>query len=398
MNRTYGVCCRCVMDTSDPEIAFDSEGVCNHCKSYEKQASAEMPEPQVAERSLSALIERIRHEGRHAPYDCLIGVSGGVDSTMVAYLVRQRGLRPLAVHLDNGWDAELAVHNIETTLKRLGIDLFTHVIDWDEFRDLQLAFFRASVPNIEVLTDHAINAVLWRSAAQRNIRYVFTGSNVVTEGILPRSWMYDPRDLRHLKSIVKRFSGRPIRTFPTVSLPQVAYYVLMKGIKWIPILNYVKYNKAEAKALLQTELGWRDYGGKHYESIFTRFFQAYLLPEKFKMDKRRPHLSTLICSGQLTRREALNELEKPAYPPELFRQDHEFFLKKMNMTEDEFVEIMRLPIRSHLDYPSNRLLLEGGRRLFSIGRILMRPKELRDVRRREARPTSGFVETGRPAQ
>lgn len=341
------------MDTTDLNIQFDAAGVCNHCHAYERRAAAELLPPGKAKAALQRVVAEIRKQGAGKDYDCIIGVSGGVDSTTVAYLVNQLGLRPLAVHLDNGWNAELAVANIERCLKTLGIDLYTHVVDWEEFRDLQLSLIRASVANIEVVTDHAIMAILFEMAAKMNVRYIVSGGNIVTEAVMPRSWMYDSRDLRHILGIHRRFGTRALKTYPHASLLKYAHYLFIRRIKYLPILNYVTYNKAQAKEMIIRELGWTDYGGKHSESIFTKFFQDYILPRKFGMDKRRPHLSTLILSGQITRSAALAELHEPIETEERLQQGVAFFLKKMRLTEKEFDEIMRSPVKTFRDYPSH---------------------------------------------
>jgi len=365
------------MDTTDPEIVFDENGICNHCRAYDERAGQELLPLPERQRKLELIVEELKQKGKHKDYDCVIGVSGGVDSTMAAYLVRKLGLRALAVHVDNGWNDELAVYNIEQCCKRLCIDLYTYVIDWEEFRDLQLSFFKASVANIEVLTDQAIMAVLFKTAADRGIRYVISGGNIVTEAIMPDSWMYDPRDWRHIRGIQNKFGRRPIRTFPKCSLIDYAYYLLAHRIKYVALLNYIDYVKSEAKKTIQDELGWRDYGGKHYESIFTRFFQAYILPTKFSMDKRKPHLSTLICSGQISREDALKELERELYPQDLFTQDYEYFLKKMGLSEAEFSQIMQEPVKTYRDYPSNSFFFV--RFAFLIGWVkwLVRPSSLK---------------------
>jgi N-acetyl sugar amidotransferase len=352
--RGYRICQRCIMDTSDPEIRFDEHGSCNHCQHYERRAAAELLPPDLRAQRLAALVERIRREGRRKPYDCLIGVSGGVDSTTVAYHVRRLGLRPLALHLDNGWNSELAVHNIHHTLNALQIDLHTHVIEWHEFRDLQLSFLRASVPNCEIPTDHAINALLINTACKLGIRYILNGSNLVTEGILPHAWVFYNQDLRHLRAIHRQFGSVRLRTLPQISLPRFVSAILLRGVRYIPILNYLDYQKEEAKQLIQRELGWRDYGGKHYESIYTRFYQGYILPVKFGFDKRRAHLSTLICSGQLSREAALEEIRREPYDPAALNRDREFVVKKLGLTPAEFEAIMQAPPKQHADYPSNR--------------------------------------------
>jgi N-acetyl sugar amidotransferase len=377
MERPYQICTRCVMDTTDPEITFDEKGVCSHCRAYDTRAKKELFNEKTSADKLDRLVRQIQKDGQGKDYDCIIGVSGGVDSTMAAYMVKKLGLRPLAVHLDNGWDTELAVQNIERTLRTLMIDLDTHVIDWEEFRDLQMAFLCASVANIEVLTDHAIMAILFHTAAKNNIKYIISGGNVTTEAIMAKSWMYDSRDLRHIRAIHKRFGTLPIRTFPHCSLFRYFSYIFIKGIKYIPILNYINYIKGEAKALIQAELGWRDYGGKHYESIFTRFFQSYYLPKKFNIDKRRAHLSTLICSKQMTREDALQEIEKFLYPAQIFEEDYTFFLKKMKLSVEEFNRIMELPIKTYKDYPSNRFIFRGCPWVIQFVKYCVKPKSLK---------------------
>ncbi len=350
------VCSRCIMDTSDPDIDFHDDGTCNHCRRYAERAESEIFRGDMAERHLDSLVAEMKRNGRKREYDCIIGVSGGVDSTMVAYHVRRLGLRPLALHLDNGWNSELAVNNIHTTLAALDIDLQTHVIDWEEFRDLQLSFLRASVPNCEVPTDHAINALLIKTAARTGIRYVLHGGNVATESIMPLAWSYYNQDLRHLRAIHRRFGSRKLKTLPQITFVGFVSAILVRGVRYIPILNCLDYNKAKAKALIQSDLGWRDYGGKHFESIYTRFFQGYILPTKFGFDKRRAHLSTLVCAGEIGRDEALREMDKEPYPAVELARDREYVPKKLGITNDEFEQIMSAPPRQHGDYPSNRFL------------------------------------------
>jgi N-acetyl sugar amidotransferase len=374
----YQVCTRCVMDTSDPDITFDANGVCSHCHAVARRAVEELLPPEVAQQALDRVVAEMKRAGQGRKYDCIIGVSGGVDSTMVALHVKRLGLRPLAVHFDNGWNAELAVKNIEVCLKTLDIDLLTHVVDWEEFRDLQLALIKASVPNIEIVTDHAIMALLFRTAAREGVPYIVSGGNVATESVMPRHWTYDSRDLRHILGIHKRFGTVPVRTLPRCTLAEYAYYLFLRRIKYIPLLNYVSYNKDEAKQTIKDVLGWKDYGGKHYESIFTRFFQSYILPRKFNMDKRRPHYSSLILSGQLTRTQALADLAKPACAPDLAARDLEFFLKKMRLSEAEFAAIMSSPVKNFRDYPSNAwLFAQYGSWPFRLVKRIVRPRSLK---------------------
>jgi N-acetyl sugar amidotransferase len=364
------------MDTSDPAIVFDHDGVCNHCHGYEERARHELFSIEIRDEKLRALVNEIRTAGAKNDYDCIIGVSGGVDSTVVACKVKDLGLRALAVHVDNGWNSELAVNNIELTLKKLGIDLHTVVLDWDEFRELQLAFLRSSVANIEIPTDHALPSVLFRTASEKGVKYIIGGGNVVTEAIMPAAWMHDSRDFSVVKAIHRRFGKVPLKTYPSSSPLRYAYYALLKRIKYVPILNYFDYNKKEAKAYIQKELGWRDYGGKHYESVFTRFFQGYILPVKFGMDKRRPHFSSLICSGQMTREEALCELQQPAYPEELQKADLDLFLKKLRLSREEFDRLMAMPPVECRAY-SNSFFARNREWLIPIVKGIVKPKSLK---------------------
>jgi N-acetyl sugar amidotransferase len=354
----YQICTRCVMDTSDPDIAFDAEGRCRYCTEWLRRIEQETFVGNPT-RNVDTLVARIKEVGRGREFDCVIGVSGGVDSTYVAYLVRNLGLRPLAVHMDNGWNSELAVDNITRALDILKIELFTHVIDWEEFRDLQLSFFKAGVTNIEIPTDHGINAILHRMAARHGIKFIINGGNIRGEGIYPRAWGWYNLDLRHLRAVHRRFGTRPLRTFPQISLGRFAYNSFVLGIRTTPILNYVDYNRPKAQELLQRELGWRPYGGKHYESVFTRFFQGYILPRKFGIDKRRAHLATLVVGGDISREAALAELARDPYADADVEQDLEFFLKKFEYSRAEFDAYMRQPPRSHRDYPTNAWFFEG---------------------------------------
>lgn len=364
------------MDTSDPEIQFDADGVCNHCRMYADMA-AHMLQPAEAQVELERIVERIKHVGRDQPYDCLIGLSGGVDSSYLAHQARRLGLRPLAIHFDNGWDSERAVHNIEMVLRGLDLDLFTYVVDWEEFRDLQVSFFKASVIDIEMLTDHAIAAVSLRVARERGIRYILRGTNVRTEAILPPAWVHSKLDFRNIRAIHARHGTRPIRTFPAVSTISQRAARRLYRIEIVSMLDLLPYDKAAAVRTLQRALGWQVYGGKHHESIFTRFYQGYILPTKFGVDKRRAHLSTLVCSGQMTREEALLELARDTYDADVLAEDKAYVLKKLAMSEQEFAAYIASPPRPHEAYASEeqyvrllRALQSGaGRVRSSVGRL-----------------------------
>lgn len=368
MERDYRICSRCIMDISDPEIEFDGDGRCNHCTSALARMSSQLLPLPERETALKALAERVKADGRGKDYDCVIGISGGVDSTMVAYTVKKLGLRPLAVHFDNGWNSELATDNIWKTLDALKIDLKTFVVDWEEFRDLQLSFLKSSVANCEAPTDHAIFALLWKTAREYGLRYILTGSNIVTEAILPSSWGHYAQDLRQIKGIHRQFGRAPLRTLPTISIPEYLHGVFVRGIRQIPMLNYIDYHREESKKLLSQELGWRDYGYKHYESVWTRFFQGYYLPVKFGFDKRRAHLSTLICSGQMSRDEALAKMETSVYEEALLRQDLQFVLKKFKLSAAEFEAIVTAPPKTARDYPNHHFLFHRLRRWKNVFR------------------------------
>ena len=351
----YRICSRTVMDTSDPDIVFDARGECQYVKIYEEVSKQILPEPGRREEELAVLLDKIKTGGRGKDYDCMIGLSGGVDSSYVAYLTKKFGLRALAVHLDNGWNSELAVHNIEQIVKRLGLDLETYVIHWEEFRDLQLAYLRASVVDIEALTDNAILVAIDRLSRKHGISTFISGTNLATEFVMPRTWFYDVKyDSLNIKSIHKQFGRlRKLKTYPMFSLSEyLLYRYQKKNATTVSLLNYVDYNKEAAIKVIETELGWRNYGGKHCESKFTEFYQNYILPKKFNVDKRRAFLSTLILSGQITREAALVELQKPLYTPRKEKDDREYAIKKFNITPEEFEQIMRETPKPHTAYPS----------------------------------------------
>lgn len=356
----YRVCTRCIMDTSDPEIVFDEDGVCNHCHEYERRVSSEVFSGAKGKQQLAKYVARIKREGEGKKYDCILGLSGGVDSTYVAYITKQLGLRPLAVHLDNGWNSEISVRNIENIVTILGIDLYTEVLDWEEFRRLQTAFLRASTPDSEIPTDHAIIATLYKQAAKHDIRWIMDGSNVVTEIMVPATWSHGHSDWGYIKHLNDTFGGAELKTYPHYD-----YYDYMvrfphrQRIERFPILNYIDFNKMEAMEIMQRELKWTPYGGKHYESIYTRFYQGYILPKKFGFDKRRSHLSCLVNNGRITRDEALREIQKPALAEEMEREDRAFVAKKLGLSDAEFDEIMNAERKTFWDYPSSERDLPG---------------------------------------
>jgi N-acetyl sugar amidotransferase len=374
-NQNQVICAKCVMDTTDPDIQFDEEGICNHCRSYDRIIKEAVFTGEDGLRKAQAIVENIKREGANKEYDCIVGVSGGVDSTYVAYKVKEFGLRPLAVHLDNGWNSELAVKNIENTLTKLDIELYTHVIDWTEFRDLQLSFLKASTPDAEIPSDHAINALIYQTAKRLSVKYMISGENHRTETHLPSAWSRGHLDWKYIRSVHKQFGSVPLKTFPHLN-----FKIQLHGygeFKKIEILNYLDYVKSDAMQVLEKELGWKYYGGKHYESIYTRFYQGYILPKKFGFDKRKSHLSSLICSGETTRAEALRELEGETYPSDLQEQDREYVIKKLGLTEESFEAIMNLPKKTFWDYDSYARLAQT--KMFKSARTIYRAVKYRTL-------------------
>jgi N-acetyl sugar amidotransferase len=363
MTQNYRICTRCIMDTTDPDIVFDDQGVCNHCHRYDAIAAQRLiPLDQRPDR-LKTLVEQIKRDGQGKDYDCVIGVSGGVDSTYVAYLTHELGLRPLAIHFDNGWNSELAVANIEKALKVLNIDLFTFVVNWPEFRDLQLSFLKASTPDGEVPTDHAIVALLYQMAVKYRLKHILLGVNVNSEAIMPRKWGYGYADFRYIRAVHRQFGKVPLKTYPHYSLPQLFSYMFLRKIQLVPILDYVDYQKSQAMELIEGKLGWVNYGGKHYESIYTRFFQSYILPRKFNIDKRRAHYANLVLSGQKTREQALQAMEQPVYHPQGLQDDRSYAIKKFGLTEGEFDSIMQAQPKTYEDYPNSLGLIERAKKI-----------------------------------
>jgi len=351
----YKICKRCVMDNViDPNIRFDKNGICEYCKRYEQIVKEKTFSGKEGWERLKKIAEKIKKDAKGREYDSIIGLSGGVDSTYTAYFVKTKlKLNPIVIHIDTGWNSEIAVGNIERALRKLDLDLYTIVINWKEMRDLQLSFFKASVANCDIPQDHAILAGLYQAAVKFGIKYILNGSNIRTEYIMPKNWGHDNRDGRHIIAIQKRFGNIKLKTFPIMTPLKEIYYLYVKRIKIVKILNYINYNKKKAKKILKKELGWEDYGGKHYESRFTRFFQTYYLPIKFNIDKRKAHFSNLIMSGEMTREEALKELKKKPYDEKTIKFDKEYIAKKLGISLEEFEKILALPQRKHTDYPTS---------------------------------------------
>ena len=359
MENPYQVCTRCVMDTTASNITFNEQGVCNFCSTFlENYGSILKKDPSKSKLSLDLFVSKVKFEGRHKKYDCIVGVSGGVDSSWTLVQVVKLGLRPLVVHMDNGWNSELAQNNISNIVRKLDVDLFTYVINWDEYRNLMQSFFDADVIDVELLYDNAMLAVNYLQARKYGIKYILAGSNHATEGMnIPTGWNWFKYDKRNIKALAKKFGNIRIESFPAIGTYGYIWNKIVLRINWVCFLDYIEYNKSEAIEILISEYGYKPYPYKHYESIFTRFYQGYILPEKFGVDKRRLHFSTLIIADQLSRDEALKGLTGIPYPSqESIEEDINYFLKKMNWSMDQLSNYIARPEKSHLLYPSEKSL------------------------------------------
>lgn len=349
---TKQVCVKCVMDTTDPQITFDEHGVCNHCHNFENVTAKGWFPNQAGKEKLEVMLARIKKNGVGKDYDCVIGLSGGVDSSFLVLKAKEWGLRPLIVHVDAGWNSELAVANIEKVINYCSFDLHTEVINWDDMKNIQLAYFKSGVANQDVAQDHIFFSTLYRFAVKNNIDTVLNGGNIATESVFPQSWHHSAMDAINLKAIVKKFGRNKLYDYKTVSFFQYYFsYPFIHKMKVLRPLNFLDFNKDSAIAYLE-KIGWRSYGKKHGESIFTKFFQNHYLPVKHQMDKRIPHLSSLIVSGQITRDEALIELKKPLYLDSELSQDIEYFCKKLGITKDEYNKIMNDDTHHYTDFPN----------------------------------------------
>lgn len=360
-DENYKQCTISLLDNiMDPNITFDDKGVCNYYHLYKLQEALQ-PSPVKRKIELEKIVKKLKKNGKGKPYDCMIGVSGGVDSSYMCYLAWKLGLRVLCVHFDNGWNSELAVDNIHKIISKCNFDLYTYVINWEEFKDIQLSYFKAGVIDIEAVTDIGIFNALDLICSEKKINYILDGRNFVTESIGINYW--GNKNPNNLMDIHRLFGKIPLNEYPAKF--KRGKYVFPNGMyRNIRLLDYVDYEVKTTKDILKTEFEWRDYGGKHYESVFTRFYQGYILPEKFKVDKRKLHLSNLIFSGQMTKEEALIELSKPIYPDEYFKKDKEFVLKKLGFSEIDFEEYMKAPNKQH-----NVYFNEYPKRSYTINRI-----------------------------
>lgn len=357
-------CPRCLMDATAQNFHLENTGFCNYCSQFEREyilfQNDKLSYQETLLGSQKPLIEKIKADGKNKKYDCIVGLSGGVDSSWVLYLAVTNGLRPLAVHMDNGWNSELSQENIQNLIRKLNVDLFTYVIEWEEYRDLQQAFFDADVIDIELLYDNALFKVNHMLADRYGLKYILSGSNFSTEGMqMPVNWAYKNKlDATNITSIwKKKGKAYPLKSFPIYGYKQHLWYIGLKRIKWVRFLDYFIYDKQKALNELIEKLGYRPYLYKHYESVFTRFYQGYILPEKFNVDKRKVHLSTLVMTGQLSRQEAIKKLNDSPYENEMtLKNDIDYFLKKMNWNDNDLKKYLERKAIDHEYYGSENFI------------------------------------------
>ena len=351
--RPYQVCTNCVMDTTDPGISFDADGLCDHCRDFQANI-VPVWSPDGTGITLERLADKIRRSRGSREFDCILGLSGGVDSSYMLHLaVRELGLRPLVFHVDGGWNSEISVHNISVLIDRLGLDLFTEVIDWNEMRDFQLAFFKSGVPHIDIPQDHAFIATLYNFAERHGVKYILNGGNISTEVVSnPSEFFYWGTDMVQIRHIIRRFGTVEMKTYPFSSIFRHKVYLRARGLRVVKPLNSMRYVKAEAMDTLEREYGWKRYPQKHFESRFTAFFEGYWLPKRFGFDSRRVQLSSLILTGQISRDDALLSLDSPSFDPDEVPKEFAYVAKKLGISTDELNSYFTMPRKYYWDYPN----------------------------------------------
>lgn len=371
MSNDYQICTHCVMDTSDSQIVFDEAGVCDHCIGFKRDVLPSWHPDKQGAAMFRQMVARIKESGKGKPFDCIMGMSGGLDSSYLLHLaVTEFGLRPLVFHVDGGWNTDLAVNNIQMLVEKLGLDLYTEVINWNEMRDFQLAFFKAGVPHLDIPQDHAFVATLYHFANKHGIKYILNGGNYSTECVRnPKEWLYYGTDMAQIKDIHRRFGTVPLRTYPFSSiLFHKVYLRYIRGVQVVKPLNLMPYTKAHASKVLADTYGWRPYPQKHFESRFTRFYEGYWLPTRFGYDTRRVQYSSLIQTGQMTRDEALERLKQPAYDPATIEEDFEYIATKLGISVEELRGYHEMPLKTYKDYNNREWLFDlGAKVLKAIG-------------------------------
>jgi N-acetyl sugar amidotransferase len=369
--RKYQICTMCVMDTSDSKITFDKDGVCDHCHSFKNDLLPNWRTDKVGRQALDKIVKKIKEDGKGKDFDCIMGMSGGADSSYMLHIaVKELGLRPLVFHVDGGWNSQIAVNNIHTMVDKLGLDLFTEVINWEEMRDFQLAYFKSGLSNLDVPQDHAFVATLYNYADKHKIKYILNGGNYSTECVRnPLEWLYYGTDMAQIKDVHKKFGTIPLKTYPFSSVLRHKLYLrYIRGVQVIKPLNYIPYIKKDAMQLLEKEYDWQPYPQKHFESRFTKFYEGYWLPKKFGFDTRRVQYSSLILTGQMTRQEALDKLLTPALSDEEVRNEFEYIANKLGISVEELRSYLDSPNKTHLDYKNQEsLFVWGAKALKALG-------------------------------
>ncbi len=363
------ICTRCVMDTTDSKITFDNKGVCDHCNTFDTDIITKWNPEGIDTSTLDILVQKIKQDGKDHDFDCIMGMSGGIDSSYLLYVMKEKfGLRPLVFHVDAGWNSQIAVNNIEKLVDGLGLDLFTEVIDWEEMKDLQLSFFKSGVPHIDVPQDHAFFATMYNFASKHKVKYILTGANYSTECIRnPLEWMYYQSDSIQLMDIHKKFGSKPLKNYPITSiLWHKIYLPYIKGIKVIKPLDYVPYHKEQAMQLLVDKFGYQKYPQKHFESRFTRFYESYWLPKRFGYDTRKVQYSSLILTNQMTRDEALKKLDNPSYDQSNIKNDFEYIANKLSISIEELQSYMDMPKKTYKDYKSQESIYHYGAKIMRL--------------------------------
>lgn len=369
MRSTYQICSNCVMDTSDSQIVFDASGICDHCNGFKRDVQPNWHPDEQGKAMFREVVERIKRQGKDKPFDSIIGMSGGLDSSYLLHLaVTEFDLRPLVFHVDGGWNTDIAVNNIQMLVDKLGLDLYTEVINWEEMRDFQLAFFKSGVPHLDIPQDHAFVATLYHFANKHGIQYILNGGNFATECVRnPKEWLYYGTDLAQIRDIHRRFGTRALKTYPFSSiLFHKVYLRYFKGIQVVKPLNCLPYTKELAMTTLSGKYGWRPYPQKHFESRFTKFYEGYWLPTRFGYDTRRVQYSSLILTGQMTRVEALATLEKPAYDPQTIDEEFEFIATKLGISVDELRHYHTMPVKTYKDYKNQEWLFDFGAKVLKL--------------------------------
>jgi N-acetyl sugar amidotransferase len=363
------ICSNCIMDSTDSVITFDDRGFCDHCTTFYSDILPVWNNGRDRKSQLNTILSQVKKVNKGQEFDCIMGMSGGIDSSYLLYsMVKDYGLRPLVFHVDAGWNSQIAVNNIERLVDGLNLDLYTEVINWEEIKDLQLAFFKSGVPQIDVPQDHAFFATMYKFASRNNIKYILTGGNYSTECVRnPLEWMYYQSDSTQLHDIHDKYGTTPLKTFPVTNILWHKFYLpYIKGIKLIRPLDYIPYNKDKAMNQLVDKFGYQKYPQKHFESRFTRFYESYWLPKRFGYDTRKVQYSSLILTGQMTRKKALEMINNPSYDEETIHQEFEYVSNKLGISENELQSYMDAPKKTYKDYKSQKYIYDIGAKILKI--------------------------------